>query len=161
MKGLKLVVICIVLYLFERVFFPYFRIFSQTPWLMFAFCMAFAVREEDFVRPVMAAALCGLLNDLGGGGASGIGMSVYAVSAALVNVFSVRVFSGGMMVGLLLVFLFSMPAELIYCAANYQTDGIMTVLLKTALPLSILNTVFAFVLYPLAGRVRSGGRRVV
>lgn len=163
MKGIKIFAVCIILFLLERVFFTRFEIFSLTPWLLFSFCAVAAAVHDEIGWWTLCAGLCGLAGDLAGGGCTGVGMAVYALAAAGIYVFAARIFHESVPFTAVIIFVFCLAAELLYCLLNY--GGIryidwLGVLISVVLPLAVINTVSAMLMYPLAVRLFRERRRL-
>lgn len=164
MKSVKIFLAVASLFLLERVFFAmYLEVFSLCPWLMFSFCLvAAAVADEPF-DAIVTSGLCGLLADISGGGYAGSAMAVFALSATAVYYFTSRFFRNSRLIVMIAVFLFGLIGEMLYFLLN--STGVvhfsaMTVLWYVALPLSAIDTVFAFLIYPLVRRIYRGRRYV-
>lgn len=163
MKKLKIFLICALLFLLERVFFARFQIFSLTPWLLYTFCLLSGAFSDEIKRPILISALCGIAADLTGGGAIGAATVSFTLSAALVHFFVAKIFQRGIVVTLLAVFLIGTGGEMLYFALNgIGANGYSAVwtLWHTALPLSLINTVFALIIYPVAKRLFAGRREI-
>lgn len=149
MKKFGIFLVPAILFLLERVFFTRFEIFSLVPWLMLSFCLsAAAVRKELGMLPVIAG-LCGLASDFAGGGAVGSATAVYVICVLGVHIAAVRIFRESIPVSMLFVCVFSALGELLYCRLNsiaLDAGAVMYVVL----PLALVNTLFAALLYPLA-----------
>ena len=163
MKKLKVFLMCALLFLLERVLFARFQIFSLTPWLLFTFCLLSGAFSDEIKRPVLISALCGLAADLTGGGAIGAAMVSFVLSAALVHFFVSKVFQRDLVVTLLAVFFVGIGGELLYFSLNgIGANGYSAAwtLWHTALPLSMINTIFALIIYPIAKRLFAGRREI-
>lgn len=163
MKNLKIFAFAVLLFIAERVIFTKFQIFSFTPWLLFAFCASSATQHEELGWWIFTAGLCGLAEDLAGGGAAGVGMTVYASAAVGINLLSTRVFHENIPLDALIIFVFSIAAHMMYCLMNYgmAQGSIAAVLWRTALPLAVINTAFSMLFYPLARKAVNERRRAV
>lgn len=164
MKSLKIFLVIAALFLLERVFFAmYLEIFSLCPWLMFSFCLvAAAVADEPF-EAIVTSGFCGLLADISGGGYAGSSMAVFALSATVVYYFTSRFFRNSRLIALIAVFLFGLLGEMLYFLLNssgINNFSVISVLWHIALPLAVIDTVFAFLVYPLAKRIFAGRRYV-
>ena len=163
MRSIKIFAVCVVLFLLERVFFTRFQIFSLTPWLLFSFCAVSAAVHEELGWWILCAGLCGLAGDLAGGGAAGVGMAVYALGAVGIHVFAARIFRESMPFTIVIIFIFSIAAELLYFLLNrggiprVDWPGVLT---AVVLPLAVINTAFAMLMYPLAVRFFRERRRL-
>ena len=163
MKSIKIFAVCVILFLLERVFFTRFQIFSLTPWLLFSFCAVSAAVHEELGWWTLCAGLCGLAGDLAGGGAAGVGMAVYALGAAGINIFATRIFHERLPFTVAIIFIFSTAAEMLYFLLNsggMRAVGWRGAFLTVALPLAVINTVFALIMYPLAARLFRERRRI-
>lgn len=156
MKRLKILLICVLLFLLERVFFARFEIFSITPWLLFTLCLLSGAFSDDIKKPVIISALCGLAADLSGGGPAGAAMLSFTLSTALVHFFVSKVFQRGIVVTLLAIFIIGTGGEMLYfLLGSIGANGwsALWVLWRTALPLALIDTLFAFIIYPAAKRL--------
>lgn len=163
MKKLKIFLICALLFLLERVFFARFQIFSLTPWLLYTFCLLSGAFSDEIKKPILISALCGLAADLTGGGAIGAGAVSFTLSAALMYFFVSKVFQRGLIVTLLAVFLVGIGGEMLCFSLNgIGANGYSAAwtLWHTALPLSVIDTVFALIIYPIAKRLFAGRREI-
>lgn len=163
MKKLKIFLICVLLFLLERVLFARFEIFSITPWLLFTFCLLSGALSDELKKPVLISALCGLAADLTGGGAAGTAMVSFSLSAALVHFLAAKVFSNNIFVTLITVFIIGIGGEMLYFALNsVGANGYSAawILWRTALPLSLIDTAFAFIIYPIAKRLFAERREI-
>lgn len=164
MKSVKIFFAVAALFLLERVFFAvHLEIFSLCPWLMFTFCLiASAVSEEPY-EAIITAGFCGLLADISGGGAAGSAMAVFAISATLVYYFTSRFFQNSLLIALIAVFVFGIAGEMLYFLLNstgVENYSAMSAFWTIALPLSAIDTVFAFLMYPVAKKLFAGRRYV-
>lgn len=162
MNKFKIFFVCTALFFLERVFFTRFEIFGLVPWLLFSFVMAGAATKEELGTYPVFAGVCGLAVDLAGGGATGVGMILYALAAGGVFLLSRCVLREGFLTSALAVFIFSLAAESLYCIMNYAKANpeILSVFIRIILPLAVINTVFALVLSPIAKRL-FGQRRII
>lgn len=163
MKKLKVFLICALLFLLERVFFARFEIFSITPWLLFAFCLLSGAFSDDIRKPVIISAFCGLAADLSGGGPAGAAMLSFTLSSALVHFFVAKVFQRGIVVTLLSVFIIGIGGEMLYFSlSSIGANGYSAawILWRTALPLALIDTLFAFIIYPIAKHLFAGRREI-
>lgn len=153
MKKLKIFLMCALLFLLERVLLARFEIFSVTPWLLFSFCLLSGALSADIKKPVIISALCGLAADLTGGGTPGAAMLSFTLSAALVHFLAAKVFSNNLLVTLITVFVIGIGGEMLYFAmssigANGYFPGWF--LWRIALPLSLIDSLFVLIIYPIA-----------
>lgn len=161
MGGITIAIVCILLFLAERVFFTRFEIFSITPWLVFSFIVAFAVNAEEPQRWIICASLCGLLEDIAGGGAIGTAMASYAVGVWAIHLFSVRIFHTTALFSTCIIFVMSIVTAVIYCTLNYGFALCKESFFCVILPLGIINTVIAMIIYPIAKRISEKRRYAV
>lgn len=156
MKKLKIFLMCALLFLLERVLFARLEIFSVTPWLLYSFCLLSGALSDDIKKPVIISALCGLAADLTGGGVTGAAMLSFTLSAALVHFLAAKLFQSGIIVTLLAVFIVGIGGEMLCFAINsIGTNGYSAgwYLWRIALPLSLIDTLFALIIYPIAKRL--------
>ncbi len=163
MKGVKIFIMCALLFLLERVLFARFEILSVTPWLLFTFCLLSGAFSDDIKRPILISAIAGLLADLTGGGTVGTAMVSFALSSAAVYFLVRKIFHSSMLIMLLAVFFVGMGGEMLYFWLNsFDANGFSAVyiLWRTALPLAFIDTVFALIIYLLANRIFVGRREI-
>lgn len=164
MRILKIFLTAAALFVLERVFFVrQFEIFSLTPWLLFVFSLTAASVSEEYSDALATAFLCGLVSDISGGGEFGSATAVFTLSAVAVYFFSSRLFRNSIIIALIGVFVFGLGGEMIYFFFNGRGLSDFSAgqtLWSVALPLAVIDTVFALVLYPLAKRLFAGRRYV-
>ncbi|MBS7298743.1 MAG: rod shape-determining protein MreD [Eubacteriales bacterium] len=164
MKILKIFLTAVALFVLERVLFVrQFEIFSLTPWLLFTFSLTVASVSEEYNDALATAFFCGLAADISGGGEFGSATAVFTLSAAAVYFFSSRLFRNSLIIALVGVFVFGLGGEMIYFFLNgrgISDFSALQTLWSVALPLAVIDTVFALVLYPLAKRLFAGRRYV-
>ncbi len=162
MRAFKIFIAAFLLFTLERLFFARIEIFSLTPWLGFAFCMIGAAVSRDTQTAIIAAAVYGLISDLSGEGAAGSAMVVFALSAGAVQFVAGRIFGNSLVFSLAVVFVISIVGEMLYYLLNSQALDISlgSILWSIAIPLSVLNTIAALALYPVAKRLFAERRAI-
>ncbi len=150
MKSIKTFIICIVLFIAERVLFTHISVFSMTPWLLLAFWLDMALMSDENEYLPLYAGLCGLLCDVSGGGYIGINMAVFALICLLVNYISGFLRSGFFM-GMGLCF-FAFTIAHIICVL-LSGISVLEAFAALILPHAVLNTVFAALFYPVVKRM--------
>ncbi|MDO4617916.1 MAG: hypothetical protein Q4B31_00165 [Clostridia bacterium] len=160
MSKVKLYVVLFLLFLLERVFFARVEIFGLTPWVVYTFLLVYAALCADFFFVAAVSVAVGAICDLTGGGAVGSAITVFAFSAAAMNLLTHRVLNNGYIITVLLTIPVSIAGELFYFYLN--RGGVLhfslgSIFGNIVLLLTLLNTVFAILLYPLAKKISKGG----
>ncbi len=162
MKVFKIFLAAGVLFFLERLFFARIEILSLTPWLGFAFCLVGAALSVDTTTAIVTAAVYGLISDLTGDGTAGSAMLSFALSAGAVRLISSGIFKNSVAVTLMSVFVVGILGEMLYYLLNSRGLDVEfgRLLWSVALPLSVINTVFALVLYPVCKRLFAKRRSI-
>lgn len=163
MKIFKIFVSCVILFLLERVLFAHFAIFSLTPWAVFTFCILSGVLSNDAVSPLVMSLACGIATDLTSGGNTGTAALSFVALTLIVHFFVAKVFQRNIRVVLISVFLAGVGGEMLYFAMNgagANGFSLLWTLWHKALPLALLDTLFAFIIYPVAKRLFAERRKI-
>ncbi len=149
MKNIKIILSLLALFVLERVIFARFQIFSLTPWLGFSFCLIGGAVGNDKKTAIVTALIYGLISDLTGTSITGSAMISFAFSVYIVQIAVLRIFKNSFFVSALAVFIASIFGELLYYLLNFSGIDISIggLLWSFVLPLSLINTLFATVLY--------------
>lgn len=145
MKSIKTVIICVVLFLAERVLFANFSLFSVTPWLMLAFLFDLSVMSEEADYLPLYAALCGFLTDVASGGNMGVNTAVFPVMCLLLNRITSVFLKNGFLMGMTISFVAYIIADVFCIMLN--GIGLSGAFIHLILPQAIINTAFSALLY--------------
>lgn len=156
MKHLKIFLVCALLFIAERCFFPRFEIFSLTPWLGFGFFLAAGAACEDAAYAAAAAGIYGIVCDLTGGVCVGSQTAIYAFFTLAQYCMCTGIFKKNAAVVCASSFISSFLAASAFFLLNFaaypdvKLSGCITALI---LPLAALNTAAALVFYIPAKRL--------
>lgn len=149
MKRLKLLIWILVLFIIEIVFINRLDFFSSAPDVVFAFCIAYAVIEEDYDYAVGIGIICGICTGSICGGSFAASVLMYSYSVLIIKELLNRLryipyFAK------MLFFAFALSAigkAVIYFVLNLSFE--LRILWEVILPYAICNLIAAAVLYPL------------
>lgn len=151
MKCLKTFVICVLLFLLERVFFAHVTVFSLVPWLVLGFWFDMAAMSEETGYIPLYAGICGLVLDLTGGGYPGVNTAVFAVAGFLVNIVASCILRSGFIMSMAVMMVTFIISHIFCIILNgISLNGMFFSLI---LPQAVINTVFAAIMYPAVKRL--------
>ena len=159
MKCFKTFVICVLLFLLERVFFAQVTVFSLVPWLMLGFWFDMAAISEETGYIPLYAGICGFVLDLTGGGFPGVCTAVFAIAGFIVNIVASCLLRSGFFMSIAVMFIAFILSHIFCIILNgVSLHGTFFTLI---LPQAVINTIFAAIMYPAVKRLYFRRRNLI
>lgn len=146
MKYLRLALITLAAYILQNTALKYISVFGIVPNIMVVFVICYSLNNKNFISAVIYGLLCGFALDCASQTLFGLHALLSIGCASLCTEMSERFFKGKYIVKIMFAFVLSFVYEALYYGlsyALYNETPYFKMLLFTALPTAVYNTVLA------------------